>query len=547
MFMCNPIPNSENLSWLPILGDFFIYHFFPSLLYYSETDHFRDFYACRRVNKWFRAHLTPPRVRLTPSKFRGFDRMRTIAPIVERLICRGFSDGMHMSRLVESPFFRNVARLKTIEFGEDSKLKAVALSTLFRSLPKLKFLTKLDMKNVQFDDLSVAAMADSCAWNSSITQLILPTYAHMHSYFLTKLSDLVLKCATLTRLEIHVGEMQPREVYDAIGQLSMLDSLLIAASNSDNSSTYEHFGSMLRSLRRLRKLTLKLWDFPKADLTIALDVIGDHPSLVDVTLGYIRLNGKATSFFRKLAKNFSLESLHMDLTVLGEQECAALALCLEGNRNLTSLSMPRSSFGPDAGFAAIVTALEHNSTIKSLNFSVVNFDTIISDSTMAVQVLYPLMKMLARHSSLTHLDITNCNMSQAVVDELGAALVTNRALTSLTIGSFLLRPSLFEGLATNKTLRHLEISRCTLQSEPGRAFAHALTCNVGLVRLSLQGCRITNTAFNQILVAMPSNSTLALLEFDGSDIFSDGPPYYTLPIKDARLKIKPPSDVFKLL
>jgi hypothetical protein len=200
------------VSWLPILGDFFIHHFFPSLLYYNETEDFTDLYSCRRVNKWFRAHLNPPRVRLTPSKFRSFDRMRAIAPVVQKLICRNFSDGLNMSRLVDSAFFRSANALRTIQFTDCPSFKSGAAGILFSNLHRMQSLTKLDLSRVKPDGQVLSAMAKSCSWSSSIVDLRLPPIWENADKALDSVSTLLLNCTSLIRLEMKISGGEARKI-----------------------------------------------------------------------------------------------------------------------------------------------------------------------------------------------------------------------------------------------------------------------------------------------------------------------------------------------
>ena len=103
---------------------------------------------------------------------------------------------------------------------------------------------------------------------------------------------------------------------------------------------------------------------------------------------------------------------------------------------------------------------------------------------------------LARHTSLTCLDLRECGLSPRSAAALGEALATNTALTELDLGANRgLRAdgaaSLAAGLERNGTLRTLRLHGCAIGADGADALADALVANTALEALGLEeGCAL---------------------------------------------------------
>jgi hypothetical protein len=516
------------VSWLPILGDFFIHHFFPSLLYYNETEDFTDLYSCRRVNKWFRAHLNPPRVRLTPSKFRSFDRMRAIAPVVQKLICRNFSDGLNMTRLVESAFFGSGKALRTIQFV-DSDLKPAPLALLYGNLHRLQSLTKLDMGYNHLNDQALSAMVKSCSWSSSIVDLCLPAVYSWAQTTSDSLSTLLLNFTSLLRLQLKIcgGESERMfgAVFASVAHLTRLQTLVMEVSYSvetkDNYINYGDIAEMLGALRRLRSLDLYCstqlslfhqgtqFELQRVDLTPLYGAIQSHPSLTELALPKLPVS---PSFFEMIAQQQIITSLSLCGIPIKKNTCGALSSAIRENKTLTSLDISQCTALSSDDFEELARGLAANSTLRDLTMRGVA----VRDSGL----LDPVFRALVHQSSITRLDLELNWLSPTGVEALGKALETNTTLTYLSVAPGT-HAGLFDGLRTNVALRTLKVVQAEMKGAPAASFAAALAENRSLVCVEISHCRLPREGYNLAVAALERNSSLSLLILRRTSLTSD--------------------------
>eukprot|EP01122_Echinamoeba_exundans_P014874 TRINITY_DN6843_c0_g1_i1.p1 TRINITY_DN6843_c0_g1~~TRINITY_DN6843_c0_g1_i1.p1 ORF type:complete len:523 (+),score=30.36 TRINITY_DN6843_c0_g1_i1:184-1752(+) len=510
-----PTPQ-DPVSWLPILGDFFIHHFFPSLLYYND---YSDLYACRQVNKWFRAHLNPPRVRLKPSKFRGFDRMRTIAPVVEKLICLNFSDVPNISRLIESPFFSKATALRTLQFTSCPNLKTGAVAMLCNNLSRLKSLTSLDMAGADVFEASRQQIVAAVGAHPSISRLKLPKlhWSEGKKEDTDALGEHLTQCTRIDRLRISIrafgwtGNVRPvLHALEKLYQLRCFELELADVGWNNHHQSTEHFldaiYTFLMNAKKLSKFHF------------------DHSSITKYSMDEL---------FHGLKENTTITDLR--LSSLSPQP-AALADALRSNPRLTRLSLRGCKFGHD-NLQQISDAILDIKTLVRLDLShaaerfskadVLAFsDSLLKNSTLQTLVVVssivtqplamaPLARALGEHPSLTKVDLAGNGSDEATMTEFGRALRKNTTLRSLNLargGHSHLAP-LFEGLEFNQGLRRLDLGSSYMNPKDYKALVQAVKGNRNLVSLSLRSTTFSpSLPFGDLFAARTANTVLSSVD-----------------------------------
>jgi hypothetical protein len=519
--------SSEKLSWLPILGDFFIHHFFPSLLYYNETEDFTDLYSCRRVNKWFRAHLNPPRVRLTPSKFRSFDRMRTIAPVVEKLICMNFSDALNMTRLIESPFFSTAAALRTLQFVSGPNLKTGAVKVLCNNLSRIRSLTFLDMIGVDCFSPSRQDILAAVAVHPSITRLTLPRI-HWNTNDPEKVAlvgEQLSYCTRLERLSLSLRAVgwnaDTRCLFRGLEKLHHLKYLefeLADISWNGHAIQPEQFPETIHSFLQATK-NLKTFRFtPGIRSVMSVDDFfrGLQGNTTIRNLKVTSLGSLLPSFAAEaFRKNPPLTSLDLSGCNLHQGILPELSDAILEIKTLTRLNLSGGSHVPRIDVHAFSESLSKNSTLRTLIIS----RAILLESAAMV----PLVRAVADHPALTKLDLSKNGSDRETMVEFGICLRKNTTLISLNLSdvchSCLEAALLFQGLEDNRSLRRLDISFNTIGPDDYMALVQMLRRNQDLVFLGMRSLRFAIPgSLAELFKAVDSNKSLSLLDLRESFI-----------------------------
>jgi hypothetical protein len=493
--------HSESLSWLPILGDFFIHHFFPALTTYDEVKDFTDVYSCRQVSKWFRQHLKPPRVRLTSSKFRGFSRMSAIAPIVQKLICINFSDGINMSRFVESPFFTTAKSLRTLRFEDCQDLKSGAVGMLFANISKLESLRELDLASSGVDAAGFAAIAKSSVPCSTIVTLHLPFLKYGQSDNGPAMATVICKFTALECLSLFTHSSNFTGMFESISKLKKLTHLKLKENNRQRvvNHSLSDVASMLRKLHQLTSLKMTIFCMPEdADFVDLVNAIDSHPSLTSLSTRLLP-PGAAAVLSKALSHNTVLKSLDFRDCHLSDIDMCCISLMLQLNKTITSLNLSSNVTIQNEVFKTFGHALARNSSLRWLDISGIQ--------GLGLEPKRSTAQALATHKSLSVLNMGM--LYPACINALGDSLAKNTSLVKLLLSSPLSQADVgafWRGVAKNSTLRSLTIFGFHFHLGRAQQVVDAILQNRELVVLHFESCTFTRPANDHIITSLVQSS-----------------------------------------
>lgn len=230
-------------------------------------------------------------------------------------------------------------------------------------------------------------------------------------------------------------------------------------------------------------------------------------SIKRLNLSYNKINPKALAYLTMALKTMALTFLdlsHSDLICQTPKELdhiKTFADYLSKDKTLIELKLNASKFSNEA-ITLIVDALSHNTTLK--HFSIRHIQSNNGESK-AIQ------ELLMRNHSLVSLDCTSCNFTQQDLDFISEGLAKNKKLLSLSL-SYIdpLTPSkiFIEALATNNTLKFLDLSKCNINVQAAKIIAEAIKVNRGLRELDLSFNRFHEEVYPLLNEALEENTSL---------------------------------------
>eukprot|EP01114_Cavostelium_apophysatum_P020231 TRINITY_DN6728_c0_g1_i1.p1 TRINITY_DN6728_c0_g1~~TRINITY_DN6728_c0_g1_i1.p1 ORF type:complete len:573 (+),score=17.58 TRINITY_DN6728_c0_g1_i1:2-1720(+) len=292
-----------------------------------------------------------------------------------------------------------------------------------------------------------------------------------------------------------------------------LRSLEISASNlcADIKST----GAMLASNSTLTELKIVC---PKWQAKVAIGIANSLEScaLTSVNLRDCTVSDAFANAILKLpTKGGSLTSLNLFRTNLSDKGAKCLSEVLRHNSILQHLNVGNSVVITKKGHVEIVSALEQNSTLTSLDLSGFRGDS----GTRSI------FHSLAKNSTLTVLNLRGSSISE---DEMAIAtyLESNYALRDLDLReTVVMRKERVEiALAKNTVLTSLKLSECRLS-----AIAKLLESNSTLRSICLDYSK-SKSGIPALAASLTKNSTLESLFFlkpkddlkdPNSEVFAD--------------------------
>ena len=339
----------------------------------------------------------------------------------------------------------------------------------------------------------------------------------------------------------NISKVRLEYTHDAFAQLPLLSQFLFEEMTLTKFKIDDHFLALFNS-SSLTNLTLE-----KCDITEA----GWKALFQATTLKILYLMLVKVEGIQYLQNNVSLEDLVIDGCEISHAQIQCLATILQDNTtlegqgiwqsrdreqnaigdegpvvpstvlyhntSLKSLVLFESSIGPH-GVACLAAGLTYNSTVESLNLSMIHFGTphpstnpaetplkLPQDESNCNEGITCLAEMLSLNKSLSTLLLMYCELSPSDIQQLCNALCQNQTLTHLglsgnSIGSdhpdalcLELSHCISEGIAglanmlsQNTSLKHLELSECCISSNEAHHLANALCHNQTLETLDLE-------------------------------------------------------------
>ena len=289
--------------------------------------------------------------------------------------------------------------------------------------------------------------------------------------------------------------------------------------NSITSEGVKHLLHLLKQwINKLETLVLSNNKLDSESCAVLAHLIPHVPHLKILDLSNnpnIGLGGTVPLMTSLTAHN-SLETLRLDNTGIGVEDCQALSELLSSSTSLKKFEINGYPLLPEA-VELIISGLHHNNTLKRLG---------MWSSHFSLQNTISLASVLRTNHTLVDLSLIRCDIDSDRACQLASALCTNDTLQKLDMernpigvkGAI----EFAEVLRTNHTLVELLLQSCKIDSDGACQLASALSTNDTLQELNLWGNLIGvkgATAFAEMLL---KNKSLKKLDLEDDSIGEEG-------------------------
>jgi len=240
-------------------------------------------------------------------------------------------------------------------------------------------------------------------------------------------------------------------------------------------------------------------------------------------------NGGVTALANVLKKNSSLQELTLAKVNLGREGVVEIVNVLRENpfSALTTICLAHARFG-SGGFAALADMLSDNKQIVQLN---------LCHTGMKADSLRGLASAILVNTILTALDISYNKVGVSEFRQVDAsgfqgligAIKINSTLEMLSLSHTLLHMPetglLMEALATNRSLKCLDLSGNRDGDDGMERIARMLTINPVLDSISLQNMSGTDAGIGALARVLKTSTSLTQLDLHHNNIGTDGAAY----------------------
>ena len=404
----------------------------------------------------------------------------------------------------------------------NNNLKCLAIA-IFQSLSTISTLKLLNINNNQITEEAGEALASVVSCNTGLEELYLSdNKLGERMLIVTKSLQQLTSLKSIDLGNTNISKEASDELALAIESNKHLEKLWLHNNNLKSSVI-----AILQSLSTIS--TLKLL---KINNTQTMDEAGEAlASVVKHNTGLEELhlagNNLAEGMLvvtKALQQITSLRSIDFGNTNISKEASGELALAIQSNKHLETLSLHDNNLKPSA-----ISILQSLSTISTLKFLNIN-NTQITDEAgeaLASVVLHNtrlqelglrdnklgegmliVTKALQQITSLRSIDLSNSNLSKEASGELALVIQSNKHLEKLWLyNNNNLKPSvitILQSLSTISTLKLLNINNTQTMDEAGEALASVVKHNTGLEELYLsnsnlgEGMLIVTKALQQI-------------------------------------------------
>ncbi|RMX66126.1 hypothetical protein KXD40_008596 [Peronospora effusa] len=270
-------------------------------------------------------------------------------------------------------------------------------------------------------------------------------------------------------------------------------SLYVMSTRCMSDSDFVRLAGSISSNTMLQELYVSGHELGPQSVQAFADCLAMNSKLQHLSLGSEKLGDDAVKVLcAGLARNPQSGLLNWDLELksLGVDGVSAIAELLKTNKVLTTLTLSRNQIG-DEGMEKLAKGLSENveSKVKELNVA----DVGISGA------------------GLDHLEVLVANVNCSLT----TLQLSFNSLTSAT-------SAFFDALATNKSVKKLQLKECKLTDEHVAALASALKQNTTLTEIDLSDNELTPISCASLAEGLRDNKTLEILRLSNNKCGDDG-------------------------
>ena len=255
-----------------------------------------------------------------------------------------------------------------------------------------------------------------------------------------------------------------------------------------------------------------------------------NTTIQTISLRHCKITDRAVQTLADcLQRNTTLTALHLDANRITREGCAALSTALIQNETLTVLTLNRNRDLGDKGVAYLINALEHNSTLLTLEVNdcgvqesrLKQIESILADRQLDSAFESLLERLRDDDFRVTGIDMTGREIGDEGAIRLAGSLVDNTQVRQLWLRSCQIGDKGAKALAScleqNMAITELYLAKNAIGDEGVTAIADALgLSNLTLVTMELDDNRVGDKGIVALTQAMERNTSVLEATFENN-------------------------------
>ncbi len=217
-----------------------------------------------------------------------------------------------------------------------------------------------------------------------------------------------------------------------------------------------------------------------------------------------------------LAKNRTIKTLDLFLTVCGDMGAKAVAAILEANSTIQIIKLSKNDIGGE-GAKVIAGVLKHNKTVTHID---------LSNNRIGTEGAKAIANTLKENTSLESINLGGNNIRNNGAKAIGKALKKNTSLQTVDLEASEIgdegATTIAEALEGNHSIQTLRLSGNPIGTAGTKAIAEALKKNKSLQTLMFSGNQIGVEGAKAIAEALKENAYLTTVDLHENDIGNEG-------------------------
>ena len=388
-------------------------------------------------------------------------------------------------------------------------LKETAFEIIANSLRNIKSLTSIDMSNNCITHKTAQSIAVALSNNLDIEQL-------NFSNCLMDNSALVILNAISNHNAITHLCLRSNVITDDIAKL--IGALLSCNNNIKHldlgNCKLQECGFLeildgLTNTTTLRYLSLEFNVVSKDLLMVGVaSIIQKNASLKDLKLSNCNLlKSEIQKIFHAISQITSIKHLNLSGNTIADCACVSLKDALSKNNKIKHLDVSKCKIG-DEGLYNILIPLTACKHLRYLNLC----SSVISNQSASELLSFA----IAGNKSLSHLDLTNCNLQEVGLIAVAKSLQTSSMLEALCLScNCITNATAYEissAIRMNHLLQHLALSDCGLEELGLMDIAESLCTILSLKHLDLSHNVISDGAASSVALGVANNTAMQYLD-----------------------------------
>ena len=226
----------------------------------------------------------------------------------------------------------------------------------------------------------------------------------------------------------------------------------------------------------------------------AVEFVMKHAAISQLSLFRTRLDCASANEIKGMLKTCKISSLVLYENSLSDEAIEYISNGIESSLDIKSLNFRQTDI-TNEGMKHISRGIQLSKTLNSLVFSV---STVILPigSQIKNEGMACFSKAITSSSSLSSLQLTNCDITDDDVVLLGEALKSSTGLSHLTLNHMKISDeamrNLSKGIKHSKSLKQLKLQSIDLSEEHLINLSDAVKCSTSLEHLEISDCRLTD-------------------------------------------------------